>query len=224
MITRATQCFMSTSPLRDDNQSLSASSTDDSQSSDKDEPTRDPASNETSSSSSSPFWQSWLTALQQQAEYSRRRRPPPLQVEDTDLVFYDVFLLCNLVLSVDFWVIHRMQMGPNLAWAVNEASLLSLCWMAAGLWNGAFLRSAMDGNWPISDERAGPLAAARLAMNTFVNTINIRLLVALATAVLQHRPALQGTAGEDLLPLELGWGLLLMPAWRWLHSSFTPRV
>lgn len=235
----ATPRFLSRSPLREENnhQHLSTTNrTDDSflHKHEKDEttttttitkPPREEGGggdlSDDDKQSSPSFWQSWLSSLQ--SEYSLQRKRPPWQVDDVDLLLYDVFLLVNLVISIDFWVVHRMQVGPNLAFAVNEACLVSLCWIVAGLYQGAFLDSAVDGHWPASDPRAGPLAAARLALNTFVHTVNVRLLVALTAAVLQHRPALSGVA-EDLLPLELGLGLVLMPAWRLLHSSFTPRM
>ena len=204
----STQCFMS-SELRDNNGNNKES---------------DAASNqeETNLGPPSPqsFWQSWMARIQ--SEYAKR--PPPMQVDDLDLVLFDIFLICNLVVSIDFWVVHRMQFGTNLAAAVNEGCLLSLCWLGAGLWNGAFLYSAVDGHWPSTDERAGPPAAARLAVHTFVNTINLRLLLALGTAIVQHRPALEPVGAEALLPLELGLGLVLMPLWRLLHSSYTPRL
>jgi hypothetical protein len=139
------------------------------------------------------------------------------------VLLYDIFLLLNLVTSISFWVIHRMQ----LAWigmAVSEGCLLSLCWVAAGLYTGAFLGSAVDGHYGSSDEaRGGPKGAAGLAASTFLNTINLRLLVALVLAVFQHRPVDVVSGPEALLPLELGLGWVLMPAWRWLHSSYTPR-
>ena len=168
------------------------------------------------------FWQNWWTSIQ--SEYTKRLRPPPWQVEDVNVVLYDIILLVNLVVSIDVWVIHRMQFGTNLVTALNEGCVVSTCWLVAGLGTGAFLHSAVDGHWPSTDDRAGPLAAARLALYTFVNTCSLRLLLALATAMVQHRPVLLVDNGaEALLPLELGLGVALMPLWRWLHSSYTPR-
>jgi hypothetical protein len=164
---------------------------------------------------------SWATRLQR--AYQTTGPPPPKQVDDMQVLLYDIFLLLNLVASISFWVVHRMQ----LAWvgmAVSEGCLLSLCWVAAGLYTGAFLGSAVDGHYGSSDEaRGGPKGAAGLAASTFLNTINLRLLVALVLAVLQHRPVDVVSGPEALLPLELGLGWVLMPAWRWLHSSYTPR-
>jgi hypothetical protein len=71
-----------------------------------------------------------------------------------------------------------------------------------------------------SDE---PKEAAFLGLNTFINAINLRLLFALAIAVLQHRPVGTGL-GEEMVPLEVGFGLMLMTAWRMLHSSIVPRI
>jgi hypothetical protein len=101
--------------------------------------------------------------------------------------------------------------------------LLSLLWIAAGLYSGAFLHSAVDGHYGPGDDRGGPKAAGLLAFHTFVNAINLRLLVALALAVLGHR-TVGSTPGEQLIPLEVGFGLVLMSAWRTIHSSFMSRL
>jgi hypothetical protein len=147
---------------------------------------------------------------------------PPFQVDDTSLLFYDVFLLVNLVLSISFWVVHRMDF-QFIASAFSEGCLLSLVWIAAGLYSGAFLSSAVDGHYGSTDERGGPKAAALLGFQTFVNTVNLRLLLALVSAIIEHRPA--GTApGEEFLALEIGFGLVLMSVWRMGHSSFVPRI
>ena len=153
-------------------------------------------------------------------EQSRKR--PPLQVEDQDVMLYDVFLLINLTLSISMWVVHRMEI-QYLGGAFNEGCLLAFCWLLAGLRNGSFLNSAVDGHYGSSDERGGPKAAGLLALNTYVNVINLRLLFALVVAVLEHRQVGVGL-GEDLMPLELGFGLILMSSWRALHSYVVPRI
>jgi hypothetical protein len=107
--------------------------------------------------------------------------------------------------------------------AVSEGSLFCLLWIAAGLGNGAFLYSAVDGHYGSADERAGPKAAGLLGLYTFMSASNLRILVALATAVLEHRKVGQ-VAGEQLIPLEIVFGLVLMSMWRALHSTYTPRV
>jgi hypothetical protein len=156
-------------------------------------------------------------------EYDKAfKRLPPFQVEDLNVLFYDTFLIINLSVSISFWVVHRM----DLAWigtAFNEGCLMSLLWIAAGLYTGAFLNSAVDGHFGSSEERGGPRAAGLLACNTYINAVNLRLLFAFVVAVIQHRPV-GSAAGEQLMPLEIGFGLMLMIFWRALHSSFVPRL
>jgi hypothetical protein len=151
-----------------------------------------------------------------------KAKRPPAQVDDVNLLFYDVFLILNLVVSISFWVTHRMDF-TFISSALSEACLLSLLWMASGLYTGAFLWSAVDGHYGSSDERGGPKAAGLLGFHTFLNAVNLRLLVALLMAVAQHRPVGTGM-GEDLLPLEIGFGFMLMSGWRTLHSSNVPRL
>lgn len=123
---------------------------------------------------------------------------------------------------ISFWAIHRLKF--DYLWsAFSEGCLLSVLWIAAGLYSGAFLFSAVDGHYAAGDERGGPKAAGLLAFHTFVNTINLRLVAALALAVLQHR-AVGSTASEQLIPLEVGFGLVLMSAWRAIHSSYISRL
>ena len=145
-----------------------------------------------------------------------------MQVEDTNLLFYDVFLIVNLSASISFWVTHRMQI-EFIPYAISEGCLLSIFWIAAGLYHGSFLMSAVDGHFGSADERGGPKAAAVLALNTFVNAVNLRLLFALVVAVVQHRQV-GIDLGEQLLPLEIGCGLALMTFWRAVHSYITPRI
>jgi hypothetical protein len=154
----------------------------------------------------------------------RRKKLPPIQVDDVNVMLYDVFLIVNLSLSISFWVTHRMDFS-FLPAALNEGCLFSILWIASGLYHGSFLYSAMDGHYPPDDPsgRGGPKEAAALAFNTFVNAINLRLVAALLGAWLQHRQV--GMDGmEQLIPLEIGCGIVLMTLWRALHSSFTPRV
>ncbi len=100
---------------------------------------------------------------------------------------------------------------------------MSIMWIGAGLYTGAFLYSAVDGHYNPGDERGGPKAAGLLGFQTFLNAVNLRLVFALVSAVLQHRPVGSGL-GEDLLPLEIGFGLVLMGCWRLFHSTFIPRI
>jgi hypothetical protein len=148
--------------------------------------------------------------LQRIMEYFQQRPPP--EVEDTSVLLYDVILLINLTASISLWVVHRMDVS-FIAPAISEGCLLSLLWIVSGLFNGAFLYSAVDGH----RQNGGPPAASILAVHTFVNTINLRLLFALGAAILDHRPVGTGL-GEDLLSLEMGFGLVLMTVWRGLHS------
>jgi hypothetical protein len=151
-----------------------------------------------------------------------KAKRPPVQVDDTSVLFYDVFLILNLVVSISFWVTHRMDIN-YIAPALSEACLVSILWIASGLYTGAFLFSAVDGHYGSSDERGGPKAAGLLGFHTFLNAVNLRLLVALLMAVAQHRAVGTGM-GEDLLPLEIGFGFMLMTGWRTLHSSNVPRL
>jgi hypothetical protein len=153
-----------------------------------------------------------------------RKKLPPVQVDDVNVMLYDVFLLVNLSLSISFWVTHRLDFS-FLPSAFNEGCLFSILWIASGLYHGSFLYSAMDGHFPMDDEngRGGPKDAAALAFNTYINAINLRLVAALLGAWLQHRKVGLDSM-EELIPLEIGCGLVLMTFWRALHSSFTPRV
>jgi hypothetical protein len=157
-----------------------------------------------------------------------REKLPPMQVEDTNVLFYDVFLIVNLSLSISIWVTHRLDV-TYLPVAMNEGCLFSLLWICAGLYHGCFLYSAIDGHYPMNSEKAGPRAAAALAFNTYINAMNLRLVAALLGAWLQHRQVGMtslngGDSMEQLIPLEMACGLVLMPLWRALHSSYTPRI
>eukprot|EP00550_Attheya_septentrionalis_P011891 CAMPEP_0198299012 /NCGR_PEP_ID=MMETSP1449-20131203/43087_1 /TAXON_ID=420275 /ORGANISM="Attheya septentrionalis, Strain CCMP2084" /LENGTH=213 /DNA_ID=CAMNT_0044000441 /DNA_START=210 /DNA_END=848 /DNA_ORIENTATION=+ len=136
-------------------------------------------------------------------------RLPPLLVEESQLLFYDIMLLLNLSVSISFWVTHRMDVSYLLP-AISEGSLLSVCWILAGLYNGAFLYSAVDGH--LGGDNGGPRGAGRLAFGTFLTATNLRLVIALVTAVAGHRTAFSG-AGEELIPLEVGGGMALMTLW-----------
>lgn len=107
--------------------------------------------------------------------------------------------------------------------AFSEGCLLSVLWISAGLYTGAFLHSAVDGHYGAHDDRGGPKAAGLLAFQTFINTINLRLLLALIIAVIERR-TVGSTGSEQLIPLEIGFGLILMSAWRTIHSSFVSRL
>jgi hypothetical protein len=177
---------------------------------------------------------------------------PPLQVDDPNLLLYDIFLLLNLVVSISFWVVHRMQL-EFISLAFNEGCLLSILWIVSGLYHGAFLESAKDGHqqpnisssintqqqqeeqdttqkdnnswWTgqSSSRQGGPPAAGLLALNTYINTISLRLLCAFAVAVVQHRQVGMDPM-EQFITYEVGFGLVLMSVWRSVHSAFTPRV
>mmetsp|Transcript_37544 Transcript_37544/g.63945 ORF Transcript_37544/g.63945 Transcript_37544/m.63945 type:complete len:298 (+) Transcript_37544:79-972(+) len=152
---------------------------------------------------------------------------PPLQIDDVEVLLYDVFLLMNLSLSISYLVVHRWQ-SHYIPSSIHEGAVLSICWIAAGLLNGIFLHSAIDGHYdPRKDaeeyeRKGGPGAAGLLALSTFVTTSSLRIVLALGAAVAEHRPV--GSAGEELMPLETLFGLVLMSAWRCLHSEHTPRI
>lgn len=154
-----------------------------------------------------------------------RKKVPPVQVDDFGVMLYDIFLIVNLSLSISFWVTHRLDFS-FITYAFNEGCLFSILWIASGLYHGSFLYSAMDGHYPLDDEksRGGPSAAAALAFNTYINAINLRLVSALIGAVIQHRKVGEGSPMEELIPLEIGCGLVLMTMWRAVHSQVTPRV
>ena len=158
----------------------------------------------------------------QQQDNGGLTKMPPIRVEDMNVLLYDVFLLVNLSLSISFWVTHRLSF-EYLSSAFSEGSLLSILWIISGLYHGSFLMSAVDGHYGSTDERGGPKAAAALGLTTFVNTINLRLVLALIVAIIQHREV-GIDAGEQLIPLEIAFGIVLMGSWRALHSYFTPRI
>lgn len=146
---------------------------------------------------------------------------PPFQVEITNILFYDVFLLLNLSVSVSFWVSHRTSL-QYITPALSEGSLLCILWIASGLYYGTFLQSSITGHY--NDDQMeeknieGPVAAGALALSTFITTSSLRIIVALVAAWAEHRPV--GVApGEDLIPLEIGFGLILMSSWRYVWSA-----
>ncbi|KAL7526157.1 hypothetical protein ACHAWF_001651 [Thalassiosira exigua] len=154
-------------------------------------------------------------------------RGPPLVVEDPDLLLYDAFLLTNLALSISFCVVHRMD-ALFVPASLHEGALLSTCWIVAGLWNGSFLSSAVDGHYDPRGaeygEKGGPKAAGLLAVSTFVSTSSLRIVAALLSAAAERRPVGIAGSGEELIPSEIIFGLVLMSAWRALHSANTSRI
>mmetsp|Transcript_31969 Transcript_31969/g.77622 ORF Transcript_31969/g.77622 Transcript_31969/m.77622 type:complete len:240 (+) Transcript_31969:34-753(+) len=147
------------------------------------------------------------------------KKLPPLRFEDLDLLFYDIFLIVNLSLSISFWVTHRVDFS-YLPSALNDGCIFSLFWILSGLYHGAFLMSAVDGHYGSSDAAGGPKAAAALGLNTYIGAVNMRLVFLLASSALQNREI---GAIEELV-FEIGCGLLLMTMWRALHSYVAPRI
>jgi hypothetical protein len=190
------------------------------------DPNEEPASNENDRLAYND--RSWVDELMDtfpffQLLHSKEpRKMPPLLVEDNQLLLYDLVLILNLTVSISLWVVHRMSFD-FIAPALSEGSLMCILWIIAGLSNGAFLYSAVDGHYNSSDDRGGPKAAGMLGLHTFINAANLRVMVALVSAVLEHRKVGM-VPGEDLVPLEIAFGLVLLSMWRLLHSSFTPRV
>mmetsp|Transcript_2366 Transcript_2366/g.2840 ORF Transcript_2366/g.2840 Transcript_2366/m.2840 type:complete len:294 (-) Transcript_2366:75-956(-) len=166
----------------------------------------------------------WLKDLQiENTKKERLNEMPPFLIEDTSVLYYDIFLILNLSVSISFWVVHRLSLF-NILESFCEGSLLSILWIASGLYNGSFLYSAIDGHYDTSKEedanKGGPKTAGLLGLWTFVGAMNMRIVIALVTACLEHRPV--GVEnGEELIPLELCFGLILMSMWRMLHSSYS---
>lgn len=150
-------------------------------------------------------------------------RIPPFRVDDPALLFYDVFLLLNLSLSISFHVVHRMSVDViHVVPAISEGSLLCILWVLAGWFRGAFAYSAVDGNRDLTQEEGGPKAAGLLGLQTFIDTSSLRVCIALVQAISEHR-RVGSIPGEDLMLLEITFGLALMSVWRLLHSTYTPR-
>jgi hypothetical protein len=148
----------------------------------------------------------------------KKSKLPPLQVEDTNLLLYDMVLIVNLAVSISFFVIHRLDLD-FIGAAFNEGCLMCIVWILSGLYTGAFLTTAVDGHKPNTDD-GGPKGATVLAANTFTIAINMRLLFALIMAIIDHRQV--GTViGEQIMTHEIGFGFVLMVVWRALHSSYT---
>lgn len=172
------------------------------------------------------IWEWVLSTINQnysEIQEQTNKVPLPIEIQDMNVLYYDIFLILNLSVSISFWVVHRLSLF-NIMDAFSEGCLLSILWIISGLYNGTFLYSAIDGHHDMTrDEsygKGGPKAAGLLGLWTFVGTINLRMVVALAMAVGEHR--LVGTAGgEDLIPLELCFGLVLMSMWRNLHSTYS---
>jgi len=172
-------------------------------------------------SKQSRFRWSQLSSLNQRNSGPNLFYLPPIQIEDTPLVLYDVFLLMNLSISISICVCHRLQL-QYITPAFSEGALLSILWILSGLYYGTFLFSSRNGHYDVSNmdetQKGGPLAAGTLALSTFVTTASLRIIVALTAAFIEHRPV--GVApGEELIPLEIGFGLVLMSAWRYLWSA-----
>lgn len=155
-------------------------------------------------------------------EINRYRKPPPINIEDMNLLLYDLFLIVTVSVSSSFWVVHRMD-ASFLGGAFNEGCLMSIMWIISGLFNGAFLWGAVDGHFGSSDPRGGPKAAGLLGFHTYIGAVNLRLLFALIVAMIQHR-SVGSVGGELLIPLEIGAGIAIISSWRFLHSLYVPRI
>lgn len=172
------------------------------------------------SSDRSNSW-SLLTSRGRNADGQNLFTLPPPKIEITNILFYDVFLLLNLSVSISFWVCHRISLQYIIP-ACSEGALLSILWITSGLYYGTFLCSSISGHYDADQMEEknidAPLAAGTLALSTFITTSSLRIIVALAAAWLEHRPV--GVApGEDLIPLEIGFGFILMSTWRYVWSS-----
>ena len=161
-----------------------------------------------------------LESIQQEA--AKYRRLPPIHIEDNSLLWFDLFLLVTVSTAASLGVVHRTDVA-YLGSGFNEGCLMSICWLIAGLYNGAFLWGAVDGHYGSADPRGGPKAAGMLGFHTYIGAVNLRLLFALLVAIMQHR-TVGSVGGELLIPPEMGAGVAIMSAWRYLHSLYTPRM
>eukprot|EP00588_Corethron_pennatum_P030969 CAMPEP_0194337682 /NCGR_PEP_ID=MMETSP0171-20130528/77103_1 /TAXON_ID=218684 /ORGANISM="Corethron pennatum, Strain L29A3" /LENGTH=242 /DNA_ID=CAMNT_0039101547 /DNA_START=171 /DNA_END=899 /DNA_ORIENTATION=+ len=155
------------------------------------------------------------------AYFSKYKKMPPLIVDDPTLVLYDVLLLVNLSFATSTWVVHRPSFSvsdellgasepvAHIASAVNEGCLLAILWVIAGLFNGRVFRN-------VGDE---PEIAAWEALNVFLTTTSLRLIVALAVAFIEHRPV-GASDGESLIAIEVAFGFVMMAIWRYVYSVY----
>ena len=136
------------------------------------------------------------------------------------VIFNLVTSIMRLLLSIrSIWCLtllahttYNLQVVIKVKPALSEGSLLCILWIITGSWNGAFLFSAVDGHYDTNlNEPDGPTSAALLGLSTFIGTANLRILFALGTAVLEHREV-GVTKGEELIPLEIAFGSMLMSA------------
>jgi hypothetical protein len=153
---------------------------------------------------------------------------PPFRVDDINLLYYDVFLLINLVVSISLYVTHRLDVS-YLGIAFSEGCLLSIAWVCSGLLStGAFLKSAIDGQTyeakskgsdssNSSEETHFQNSPGLVACSTFVNAMNLRLILALGSAAWEHVPV-GSQALDSMLPLEMAFGLVLMTVWRTIYA------
>lgn len=157
------------------------------------------------------------TNSEETAPRKQSPKPPPLLVEDFNLLSGDIFLLVLLSIT-SFWSYYHASL-EYLTLALNEASLLCILWIVAGLANGAFLYSAVDGHYKSGDEKGGPVAAGMLGLNTSFFVGNLRVIL----AILVYKIGL-GEPEKELIILEIGSLIALMSSWRMLHSRTTPRI
>ena len=144
---------------------------------------------------------------------------PPLRIDDEGLLLCDIFLLLNLTGSISFWIVHRMSFDYILP-ALSEGSLICILWFVAGWFRGAFINPEALDNGDSESDTSGPNAAGLMGLNTFIDTSILRVTLALILAVLQHRQV-GSVPGEDLMLLEISFGLVQMSLWRALHSVYT---
>lgn len=155
-------------------------------------------------------------------QISKPTKRPPVRVDDSNILLYDVILLINLAVTISFWVTHRMNFN-YIGEAFSEGCLMSMLWIGSGLYTGAFLYSAIDGHHGSDDIiDGGPKGAGLLAAHTFTNAVNMRLVFALLVSMAEHRPV-GLSVGEEIMPIEIGFGYMLMVLWRVLHSSYVTR-
>ena len=128
-------------------------------------------------------------------------------IEDKEVLAYDVFLIINLFVAISTFVTHKSSPLLHMNEALSNGSLFTICWIAAGVYHGAFLFSSAN----------NPFKAGNMALTTFISTCNIRLVLELflQSLVLHQKIEFEW--------LEFVVGITLMSSWRWLHSVYVNR-
>ncbi|GMI18391.1 hypothetical protein TrLO_g15661 [Triparma laevis f. longispina] len=121
------------------------------------------------------------------------------------LLLFDTFLLLNLSLSLSFHVTHTFNLlnFTNFPSALNSASLLSISWILACIYNEFY-------HPPNAKDLDN---VGRRTCNTWVSFTTLILIEALGEAVFKGE-----AVGSLFLCQELGFTLILMNIWRYLYA------